>query len=179
MKKATFFSIFITFFRISLLTIGGGYAMVPVLARSVEKKRWMNKEDFYTLLAKSQSIPGSVAFNLSILVGKEISGFRGSVAGGVGVILPPFFSIILVGALLSKFSNSPIVLGFLNGAYGAVMGLIAGMLYKMITSRKWNLLEALVAIIGTSLLILKSEYVLLIFIMIVLSVWIGDRKWKR
>ena len=177
-KEVDFFPIFLTFFRISLLTIGGGYAMVPVMAKEMEKKKWMSKNDFYTLLAQSQSIPGSVAFNLSILVGKKISGLKGSFAGATGVILPPFFTIILIGALLSKFSNSPIVIGFLKGAYGAVIGLIAGILYKMIALRKWNFLEVLVGIIGTFFLILKSDYVLVIFILIVLTVWIGDKRWK-
>ncbi len=178
MKKANFFSIFATFFRISLLTIGGGYAMVPVLANGVEKKQWMDKDEFYTLLAKAQSIPGSVAFNLSVLVGGKIAGLKGSLAGGIGVILPPFFAIVLIGAILSTFSNSPFIVGFLKGAYGAVMGLIGGVLYKMISSKKWNLLEISVTLVGTFLLIVKSNYVLVIFSFIVLIVWLGEKKWK-
>jgi len=177
-RKVSFLSIFLTFFKISLFTIGGGYAMVPVLAKNLEKKEWMNKDDFYDLLAHSQSIPGSVAFNLSLLVGKEIGGLSGSVAGGVGVILPPFFAIILVGALLSKFSNSVVVEGFLKGAYGAVIGLIGGILYKIIISRRWNILEIAFMVLGAILLVLKSKYVLLIFILIVFGVWMGDKKWK-
>ncbi len=177
-KKNSAFSIFITFFRVSLLTIGGGYAMVPVLAKSLEKKGWMDKKNFYTLLARSQSIPGSIAFNLSLLVGGEVAGWKGSIAGALGVMIPPFFAIVLVGSLLGMFSHSVVVIGFLKGAYGAIMGLIGGVLYKMITSRKWNVFEVVIMLVAAVLLIIDSKYVLEIFFLSVLIVWIGDKKWR-
>ncbi len=172
------FNIFITFFEVSLFTIGGGYAMVPVLAKRLEKKGWMDRNEFYDLLAKSQSIPGPVAFNLSLMTGKRVGGFWGGVVGAIGVIIPPFFAIVLIGALLSKFSNSHIVIGFLKGAYGAILGLIGGVLYKMIRSRKWNYFEIMLMIVGAFLIIMKSDYVIFIFLLIVTGVYFGDKKWK-
>ncbi len=172
------FDIFITFFEVSLFTIGGGYAMVPVLAKRLEKKGWMDKNGFYDLLARSQSIPGPVAFNLSLMIGKEIRGFFGGFVGTVGVIIPPFFAIILIGALLSKFSNSSIVIGFLKGAYGAILGLIGGVLYKMMRTRKWNYFEIMMMVIGTFLIVMRSDYVIVIFLFVIIGVYFGDKKWR-
>ncbi len=152
--------------------------MVPVLAKNLEKKGWMDKKEFYTLLARSQSIPGSIAFNLSILIGKKVAGWKGSFAGAMGVMIPPFFAIVLVGSLLDRFSQSAVVIGFLKGAYGAIMGLIGGVLYKMIASRKWNVFEMCVMLTAAFLLVIASEYVLEIFFLSVVLVWVGDRKWR-
>ncbi len=170
--------IFTTFFKVSALTIGGGYAMVPVLIRHLEKKGWVNQKEFYNLLAKAQSIPGPIAFNLSIMIGKKVGGFRGSVAGAIGVIIPPFFTIMLIGAFLTRFSNSVLIKGFLKGAFGAILGLIGGVLYKMIQTKKWNYLEILIMIIGALVLIFESSYTVLLFVIIVTVVYVGDKKWK-
>ncbi len=177
-KNAKLVAIFFTFFRVSLFTIGGGYAMVPVLAKNLEKKGWMKKGEFYTLLARSQSIPGSIAFNLSVLVGKRVAGVAGGTVGALGVMIPPFFAIVLVGAVLGKFAKLPFTVGFLKGAYGAIIGLIGGVLYKMILSRKWTFFEVSVAFVAFFLLVLDNEYVLEIFFLAVFFVWMGDRKWK-
>ncbi len=177
-KEVKLFNIFMTFFEVSLFTIGGGYAMVPVLAKRLEKKGWMDKNEFYDLLAKSQSIPGPVAFNLSLLIGGRVGGFWGGFVGAVGVIIPPFFAIILVGALLSEFSSSHVVIGFLKGAYGAILGLIGGVLYKMIRSRKWNYFEVTAMLVGAFLIIMKSDYVIVIFLFVIIGVYLGDQKWK-
>lgn len=177
-KEVKLFNIFMTFFEVSLFTIGGGYAMVPVLAKRLEKKGWMNKNEFYDLLARSQSIPGPVAFNLSLLTGGRLKGFWGGFVGAIGVIIPPFFTIILIGSLLSKFSDSHVVIGFLKGAYGAILGLIGGVLYKMLRSRKWNYFEIMMMVVGTFLIVMKSDYVIAIFLLVLVGVYFGDKKWK-
>jgi len=171
-------TVFVTFFKISALTIGGGYAMVPVLARRLGKKGWIDQKDFYNFLAKAQSIPGPIAFNLSITIGKEVGGWRGSIAAATGVIIPPFFTIVLIGAFLTRFSNSIWVKGFLKGAFGAILGLIGGVLYRMIQTRKWNYFEISIMILGALLMAFGSSYVIFLFVIIVIIVYAGDKKWR-
>lgn len=169
--------IFITFFKVSALTIGGGYAMVPVLIRHLDKKGWLGQKEFYNFLARAQSVPGPIAFNLSIMIGKEVGGLKGSIAGAIGVIIPPFFTIMLIGAFLTHFSNSILIKGFLKGAFGAILGLIGGVLYKMIQTKRWNYFEVLIMIAGALALVFESSYAIFLFVMIVIAVYVGDKKW--
>ena len=69
-SKPMLLTLFITFFKIGLFTIGGGYAMIPLIEREVvERKGWISREDFLDLLAIAQSAPGVFAVNISIFIG--------------------------------------------------------------------------------------------------------------
>ncbi|HIY36770.1 MAG TPA: chromate transporter, partial [Candidatus Paraprevotella stercorigallinarum] len=79
---------FKTFFRIGLFTIGGGYAMIPIIeADVVEKFKWVNREEFLDLMAIAQSCPGIFAVNMSIFIGYKLKGVKGSVTCALGTIL--------------------------------------------------------------------------------------------
>lgn len=76
---------FCTFFKIGLFTIGGGYAMVPLIEKEiVNKKRWLNQEDFIDLLAISQSVPGIFAVNFSIFIGYKLRKVAGALVLALG-----------------------------------------------------------------------------------------------
>ena len=56
---------FCTFFKIGLFTLGGGYAMIPIIETEVvNKHRWIEKEEFLDLIAIAQSCPGVFAVNI-------------------------------------------------------------------------------------------------------------------
>ena len=77
------------FFKIGAFTIGGGYAMVPLIENEiVTKRKWIAQEDFIDLLAISQSAPGILAVNISIFIGYKLRGIRGSIITALGTILP-------------------------------------------------------------------------------------------
>lgn len=64
------------FFKIGAFTIGGGYAMVPLIENEiVTKRKWIAQEDFIDLLAISQSAPGILAVNISIFIGYKLRGY--------------------------------------------------------------------------------------------------------
>ena len=90
---------FSIFFKIGAFTIGGGYAMVPLIENEIVTKRnWIAKEDFIDLLAISQSAPGILAVNISIFIGYRLRGIRGSIITALGTILPshhPRHSVVL------------------------------------------------------------------------------------
>ena len=73
------------FSKIGVFTIGGGYAMVPLIEEEiVEKRKWIAKDDFIDLLAISQSTPGILAVNISIFIGYKLRGIRGSIVTTLG-----------------------------------------------------------------------------------------------
>ena len=71
--------LFTTFFRIGLFTLGGGYAMIPLIeAEVVDKRKWIDKTLFLDLIAIAQSCPGVFAINLSIFIGYRMKGVKGA-----------------------------------------------------------------------------------------------------
>ena len=72
-------SLFTTFFRIGLFTIGGGYAMIPLIeAKIVDEKQWINREELLDLMAVAQSCPGIFAVNIAIFIGYKLKGTWGA-----------------------------------------------------------------------------------------------------
>ena len=76
------------FLKIGMFTIGGGYAMVPLIEDEiVDKRKWISKDDFIDLLAISQSAPGIFAVNISIFIGYKLKGVKGSIITALGTAI--------------------------------------------------------------------------------------------
>ena len=94
------------FFKIGAFTIGGGYAMVPLIENEiVTKRKWIAQEDFIDLLAISQSAPGILAVNISIFIGYKLRGIRGSIVTALGTILPSFIIILATMGRSAKINR--------------------------------------------------------------------------
>lgn len=128
---------FKTFFRIGLFTIGGGYAMIPIIeADVVEKYKWVSKEEFLDLMAIAQSCPGIFAVNMSIFIGYKLKGVKGSVICSLGTILPSFLIILAVALFFQQFRDNETVQSIFKGIRPAVVALIAAPTFKMGKSAK-------------------------------------------
>ena len=79
-----------------MFTIGGGYAMIPLIEREIVKKRWMSKEDFMEMFALTQSLPGVFAVNISIFVGYKLHKVKGSLVCALATILPSFVIMVMI-----------------------------------------------------------------------------------
>lgn len=171
-------SLFGMFFYLSAVTIGGGYAMVPVIGSSLAKRGWVEDEEFINLFSQAQSFPGPLAFTTALIAGRKLCGTRGAIAAGLGVVLPPFGAIILVGALIGRIGNNPMVRNFLAGAGATVPGLVAAMIWKVSKSRKWTAVRAISAIAVSVLLSLFSGLTLPIFFGSVILLYFTETRWK-
>lgn len=116
--------LFATFFRIGLFTIGGGYAMLPLIQQEVQIRGWMTAEALVNFVAVSESTPGPFAVNISTYVGAELAGFPGAVCATLGVVMPSFLIILLVARCFAAFQHSALVRGAMDGLRPAVVGLI-------------------------------------------------------
>lgn len=67
-----YWTLFLTFVKIGMFTIGGGYAMLPLIQRDVVDRGWMTKEDFIDVFSVAQSLPGIFAVNIAIFVGYKL-----------------------------------------------------------------------------------------------------------
>lgn len=127
------------FFKIGAFTIGGGYAMVPLIENEiVTKRKWIAQEDFIDLLAISQSAPGILAVNISIFIGYKLRGIRGSIITALGTILPSFIIILAIALFFHSFQDNPIVERIFKGIRPAVVALIAAPTFTMGRSAKIN-----------------------------------------
>ena len=99
--------LFLTFAKIGMFTIGGGYAMIPLIEREIVNKKWMTKNDFMEMFALTQSLPGVFAVNISIFVGYKLHKVKGSLVCALATILPSFVIMMLIAMFtLSGQSNN-------------------------------------------------------------------------
>ena len=116
--------LFVTFFKIGLFTIGGGYAMLPLIQADVQAHGWMTAEELVNFIAVSESTPGPFAVNVSTYVGAELAGLPGAFCATLGVVLPSFLIILLVARFYAAFRASAAVSGAMSGLRPAVIGMI-------------------------------------------------------
>ena len=134
-----YFTVFAKFFKIGLFTIGGGYAMLPLIqAEVVEKQKWIEKEEFLDLVAIAQSAPGVFAVNISIFVGYKLKGIRGSLITTLGAVLPSFLIILAIAMFFHAFSDNVYVERAFKGIRPAVVALIAAPTFSLAKTAKNN-----------------------------------------
>ena len=127
-----YFKSFCIFFRIGLFTIGGGYAMIPLIeAEIVDKQRWIKKEEFLDLLALAQTVPGIFAVNIAIFIGYKLRKTKGALAMTLGAILPSFMIILTVALFFRQYQHLEVVERIFKGIRPAVVALIAAPCFKM------------------------------------------------
>ena len=119
-----YLELFGTFFKIGLFTIGGGYAMLPMIQADVLAKGWMTAEELVNFIAVSESTPGPFAVNVSTYIGAELAGLPGAFCATLGVVLPSFLIILLVARFYAAFRSSAIISGAMSGLRPAVIGMI-------------------------------------------------------
>ncbi len=126
---------FYTFLKIGAFTLGGGYAMIPLIqAEVVNKRRWIDEQEFLNMLALAQSAPGVMAANAAIFIGYKMRGWKGIIATLLGSILPSFVIILLIATIFTRFRELPAIEAIFKGIRPAVVALIAAPLYKMARS---------------------------------------------
>ena len=125
------------FFKIGLLTFGGGYAMIPIIQSEVsEKRKWISEEELMHVITIAESTPGPIAINAATYVGYKICGFFGSLAATVSVVLAPFTIIYLISLFLEQFMQFKIVENAFKGIQIAVAFLILSAGIKFIKKLK-------------------------------------------
>ncbi len=132
------FELFIVFFKIGLLTFGGGYAMIPMIEAEALSRGWITEEMLYNFLAISESTPGSFAVNISTFVGNNVGGILGSIAATLGVILPSFIIILIIFQFYKKFITNKYVKYVLFGLRAVVVGLILGVAINLVSTQFIN-----------------------------------------
>jgi len=126
-----------TFFKIGIFTLGGGYAMIPLIEEEVvNRHRWVSKEELLDLIAIAQSCPGVFAINIAIFIGYKLRKQRGALATAFGTALPSFLIILAIAVFFAAFKDNPVIAAMFRGIRPAVVALIAVPTFRMAQSVK-------------------------------------------
>lgn len=128
-----FLLLFWEYFKVGLFTIGGGYAMLPMVNQMIERQGWLTQQELTDFIGIAESTPGPFAINLATYVGMTVGqstslgvwgGILGSIVATTAVVLPSVVIIIIVTNLFAKFKTNKVVQGALYGIRPVVVGLI-------------------------------------------------------
>ncbi|MDD3171712.1 MAG: chromate transporter [Bacilli bacterium] len=128
------FELFYVFFLIGLLTIGGGYAMIPMIKDEVVSRGWMTMEELLNFFAVAESTPGPFAVNTATMVGFSQAGILGAIVATFSVVLPSFLIIYIIAKYINNFLKYREVKWALDGVKPVIVGLIIGVVINLIVN---------------------------------------------
>lgn len=172
--------LFLVFMKIGAFTIGGGYAMIPLIKNELDRRRWIGEDELPDIIALAQSAPGILAVNVSIFAGYKIKGLKGSIAATLGSILPSFLIILAIAMAFTNFQDNPTVISIFKGIRPVVVALIASPMISM--ARKSDKTWWAWCITGASLLavsFLSVSPIYIILTVLVLSVAVIKLRERR
>jgi chromate transporter len=163
MKKL--WKLFVIFLKIGTFTIGGGYAMVPLIEKEVvDKKKWIDRDDFLDMLALAQSAPGPIAVDVAVFVGYKVAGVPGSIVSVLGSILTAFVVLLATAVYFTGVKDNAIIGRIFNGIRPAVVALIAAPVIRLGKSAKINrktIIIPVITVILVAFLNVNPIYVIL------------------
>ena len=136
-KIKGYLSLFLTMLKIGLFTFGGGYAMIALLENEfVEKKKWLEKDEFLDIAAIAESTPGPIAINAATYIGYKNAGIIGSIIATLGICIPSFVIIYAISLFFDAFLSFTLVAYAFKGIQICVVYLILTAGLKMLKQMK-------------------------------------------
>ena len=109
--------------------------MLPLIQREVvDRKGWIDEQEFLNMIALAQAAPGLIAVNSAIFIGWRVGGWKGVCGAVLGAVLPSFFIILAIAMVFQDWKELPAVEAAFKGIRPAVVALIAAPLFKMTKS---------------------------------------------
>ena len=146
---------FKTFFKVGMFTLGGGYAMIPIIEEKVvDRLGWVSREQFVDIVAVAQSCPGVMAVNMSTFIGYRMRGTRGALCTTLATALPSFLIILAIAMFFRQFQDNAVVESIFRGIRPAVVALIAAPTFSMAKSAHVGLYNCWIPIASALLIYL-------------------------
>lgn len=128
-----FFRLFWTYLKIGTFTLGGGYAMLPLIQREVvDHHHWLDEQEFLNMMALAQAAPGLIAVNSAIFLGHRLNGWKGVIACVTGAVLPSIVCILLIAMYFTQYKDLPAIEAIFKGIRPAVVALIVAAIVRLI-----------------------------------------------
>ena len=150
-KIKRYLTLFFTMLKIGMFTFGGGYAMIALLENEfVEKKKWLEKDEFLDVTAIAESTPGPIAINAATYIGYKNAGFIGAAIATLGICIPSFSIIYAISLFFDAFLSFTLVAYAFKGIQICVIFLILSAGLKMLKHMKKTTFN--IIIISTTLI---------------------------
>ena len=152
--------LFLTMLKIGLFTFGGGYAMIALLENEfVEKKKWLEKDEFLDVAAIAESTPGPIAINAATYIGYKNAGIIGSIIATLGICIPSFIIIYAISLFFDAFLSLTLVAYAFKGIQICVVYLILTAGLKMLSHMKKNAFNIIIISITLICMVVFSLFV--------------------
>lgn len=177
MTKISLKSLFWITFKLGAITFGGGYVMVPLFeGEFVEKRGWVKQEDMLNMVALSQSVPGAIAINCSVLVGYRLRKIKGAIVAVLGSMLPSLITLTIITFVYTEFRDNFYVASALRGVRAAVVALLVSAFWRFTKPFRRDLVAIaafFIALLLSLLVDINSIYIILGAIVygIVFGIW--------
>ena len=129
-----YLELLLTFLQIGAFSFGGGYGMISLIREKVLMYGWLTEEEMLNMIAVAESTPGPIAVNMATFIGSSQGGFFGALLATLGVVLPSFFIILIIAALIRNLLKYTGVKAFLGGIRPCIIGLILATAITMFMS---------------------------------------------
>ena len=170
---ASLWNIFLVFSKIGAFTIGGGYAMIPIIQSELTRRKWMDEQELPDIIAIAQSAPGVLGVNVAVFTGYKLRGVKGSLAAALGCILPSFFIMLAIAMLFSGYQDNPVVIRIFSGIRPAVVALILVPMINMARKNNktwWAWLISIATLLLVSFLNVSPIYILAVVLVLGISI---------
>ena len=131
-------NLFIEFFKIGLLAIGGGYATIPFLFHLIKNYNWFTPDELTNMIAIANVTPGPVGINMATYTGYTAKGILGSLITTFGIILGPFIVTLIVIYFINKFKNTNFLKEIFENLKPTAAALLTVVLIQLITKNIFN-----------------------------------------
>ncbi|MDO9013975.1 MAG: chromate transporter [Polynucleobacter sp.] len=170
--------LFLQFLIVGAVSFGGGIIAYERILL-VEKRKWLNADQFMAYLAISQTMPGLNSVNLAVLTGDHLRGMKGSIIALIGLILPGSTLVLLLGFVYTALTDHAITVLLLTGIAAGATGLLAAVTYR-IGDAHWKKPISLLLIATTFILmsIVKLQLLEVLAIMLPIGLFIYRPKSK-
>lgn len=180
-------TLFFTFFKIGLFTFGGGYAMIALLEEEfIQRRKWLDKDEFLDMTAIAESTPGPVAINSATYLGYKLAKVPGAATATVAVCLPSFLIIYAISLFFEQFTQLTVIANAFKGIQVCVIYLIFSAGVRMLKALERTplnvgiLLVVMACMIVFSLLAVKFSSIAFILLsgVVGVAVWWTGRNQK-
>ena len=118
--------LFLSFMKIGLLSIGGGYAAMPLIQNeAVELHGWLTMTQFADIMTIAEMTPGPIAINSATFVGIQAAGIPGALVATAGCVLPSCIIVLTLAYVYYRFRGLSLIQGILISLRPAVIAMIA------------------------------------------------------
>lgn len=184
-KAKSLGTLFFTFFKIGLFTFGGGYAMIALLEEEfIQRRKWLDKDEFLDMTAIAESTPGPVAINSATYLGYKLAKVPGAATATVAVCLPSFLIIYAISLFFEQFTQLTVIASAFKGIQVCVIYLIFSAGVRMLKALDKSpfatgvLAAVMLVMVGLSLAGVSVSSILLILLSGAAGVaaWLIDRR---